>query len=53
MSAASFELNEATLSVIAKIGASAQHLLGIINDILDMSHISPSSRTRCLKRWNR
>ena len=32
-------LPEKTAEYLRKIGASAQHLLGIINDILDMSRI--------------
>ncbi|MBQ8151856.1 MAG: hypothetical protein IJ070_03720 [Firmicutes bacterium] len=33
------ELSDKTRDYLEKIGGSAQHLLGLINDILDMSHI--------------
>ena len=39
------DLSEKTREYLQKIGASAQHLLGIINDILDMSRIESGRMT--------
>ena len=39
------DLPEKTAEYLKKIGASAQHLLGIINDILDMSRIESGKMT--------
>ena len=53
------DIPDETREQLEKIGASAQHLLSIINDILDMSRIESGSMTlnneefSLQKRWSR